>query len=736
MWALGYTFAEDRLYQLEYLLRSARGQMAEIGGPSFAASDYAARGLRFAHLGAKLWESQPSAGLARRFLPAFVSGINAYISDIRAHPDRWPSEFRRLHIAPSPVEPEELLSLAYLYGALLTRDAIQARLSRVLLTLKITPSGSASDNLDSLREPILNYPTLDQDNPPEIVPGVPLERWLQDPESCRIVIQNYLTGASDQARRRTHRAPSSVSEGIGSNNWAVAPARSSEGAALFASDPHLELTDPPIFYEVTLSCPEVRFAGALLAGLPFAAVGFNGFVAWGSTNLGVDYSEFILEPVSEKQPRNWTRSGFVRVRVAPGLRAPLFLKPVIHSPRGWVIRRIPSPVSPATSSDGFVSKNASQRRVPHHLTLFWWGSLSTDFSLDFVYQMLTAHNISEFRESLRHFSLPPQNFVFADVHGNIAFQAAGRIPARSPETSRTLWTASEFDALPKRFIPFDDLPRWDSLQNARGFVATANNPPAGSASPFALPGIFGEGYRIARIVSFIRTKPRLSAEDMIALQSDHFSLRARLFLPLLLKCLPEGASSRCAQALRGWDGDARADSFPPLVFRLWMDEIAEARRDAGLPLDDSSLFYALIQGTAEETERVRNAFSRTVRAIERIARVTDNSAAPRWGDFHRVLRRHSLSHFFKAYRASSFAHGGDEGTVDPGRSARQWHRRGIPLWIQTHGAAYRFVAVLGSPPRLYSCMPGSSASREHLPEADRLRWQEYLQHRYRLLPFP
>src|SRR6185437_7116497 len=40
-------------------------------------------------------------------------------------------------------------------------------------------------------------------------------------------------------------------EGFGSNNWAVDPSRSATGHALLASDPHLALSAPSVFWPVS-----------------------------------------------------------------------------------------------------------------------------------------------------------------------------------------------------------------------------------------------------------------------------------------------------------------------------------------------------------------------------------------------------------------------------------------------------------------------------------------------------
>lgn len=732
MWGLGYTFAGDRLWQLEYLRRRAQGTMAEVAGSRFAALDYVTRGLRLAELGAKLWQNQARGTLAHEQLPAFVAGINAHINEVRNARDRLPPEFRRLGIRPSPVEPEEILALIYLYAALLTRDAIQERLFRILQTARHLSPDKKSDPCAG--EPaILRVATLDETGSPEIVPGVTLDEWLENPVACFPRLQNYFAVQN----HATLRGPAVSKTGIGSNNWAVSRDRSSETGALFAGDPHLELTDPPFFYEVTLACPEFRFAGALLAGLPFGSVGFNGFVAWSSTNLGVDYCEFLREPAPEVA-RGFARQRFVRVRTLLRWKVPLFFKPILHSPHGWVIKMIRPSSRPGGLLNSIFLPQGEFRRPPRiALTLFWYGSLLTDFSVDFVYRMLSARNISEFRESLRDFALPPQNFVFADVNGAIGYQAAGRIPARLAAGVRLLWSATEFDSFPREFIPFESLPHLDSSEDSSGFIATANNPPASPNEKYVMPGIHAENYRAARIVSVLRSRPRLSVEDMMSLQADHLALRAKIFLPLLMRCLPEDRvapqGKRLLDVLRQWDGRADVDAFAPIVFRVWMDELERMRAQRAKGCTDSAMVADLVGSDPGTTKEVRVTFDRATAQVQRLERLTGGRA--RWGNFHLVRRTHSLASLFKEFRMEPCPHGGDEGTVDPGPAARILTRR-IPVWIQTHGAAYRFVAVLSHPPLLFSAMPGASPARSLHPNADRRRWEDYLNHRYRSLPFP
>ena len=73
-----------------------------------------------------------------------------------------------------------------------------------------------------------------------------------------------------------------------------------------------------------------------------------------------------------------------------------------------------------------------------------------------------------------HWDVPSQNFVYADVDGNIGYQAPGLIPIRAKGDGTVPspgWT-DEYEW--KGFIPFESLPF--SYNPPKGYIVTANNP--------------------------------------------------------------------------------------------------------------------------------------------------------------------------------------------------------------------------------------------------------------------
>ena len=112
----------------------------------------------------------------------------------------------------------------------------------------------------------------------------------------------------------------------------------------------------------------------------------------------------------------------------------------------------------------------------------------------------------------RPWHVPTFSVVFADVDGNIGYQATGRIPLRHrPERGYRAEAdaADQWDGL----ISFEHMP--GVINPSRGFVVTANNRVADDSFPYPLAGTWTSGYRAERIREATR-----SAADAHARQSS------------------------------------------------------------------------------------------------------------------------------------------------------------------------------------------------------------------------
>jgi penicillin amidase len=337
--------------------------------------------------------------------------------------------------------------------------------------------------------------------------------------------------------------------------------------------------------------------------------------------------------------------------------------------------------------------------------------------------------------------------VFADVDGNIGYQATGRIPVRRrPERGyRAAWDpADQWDGL----IPFEKMP---AVSNpARGYVVTANNRVADDSYPLPLSGTWTSGHRARRIRELIESKATLARDDHRGLQQDARSLRAVACLPGLCAFLGEDdrlVVQQAAGLLREWNGDCLPELPAPAIFNVffvdWCRRVAAER----FPPDSIPLLSAgieglaarLLQGTPPGYDEVGwfagnncgAAVRETFRAtLQRLSdRLGPNVADWKWGRLHRL----DLKHFLSArgdlgvlLNQGGAGVRGDATTVcNTGRG---------PDFEAAVGAGFRMICDLGaSPPGLWMVDAQSQSGHCGSPHY-RDQFEDWLGGEYYFLP--
>jgi penicillin amidase len=323
-----------------------------------------------------------------------------------------------------------------------------------------------------------------------------------------------------------------------------------------------------------VSAGDFDVIGATVPGAPAVALGRNRFIAWGATNAYVDVQDFYRERLDgsgrfaefrgEREPVQMIRETIVVDDDDP---VEIDVRITRHGP-------LVSDAINANSADA----PAGHRRPPLEPLAFRWTALDPgDATVASFLRLNEARNWSDFTAALRDFVVPSQNFVYADVDGNIGYYAPGRIPIRgrgdgsAPAegwTGEAEWISSvPFDALPHTFNP-----------PAR-FIVTANNRPASAGYPYVLGLDWIAPYRAQRIIDLLKANGTVfTPDDFAEIQRDTVSLHARDLLPLLLaRVRPDDDRGREAvAALKNWDGDARGDSGPAAIFEAWFLRLAPA----------------------------------------------------------------------------------------------------------------------------------------------------------------
>lgn len=380
-------------------------------------------------------------------------------------------------------------------------------------------------------------------------------------------------------------------EGIGSNNWVIAGSKTTTGKPLLANDMHLGIQMPSIWYEVGLHCRAVSAAcpynvtGFVFPGVPGVVVGHNDRIAWAVTNLGPDVEDLYIEHVNPKNPNQvefqnkWEDVQVIQetVRVT-GKNLPKDWEPTPNMQVSYdAATNMTSVVfNVRVTRHGPILNDVvkSLRNSPDAVAMKWTAIQPGANVIPALMMIDRAQNWNEFREALKHWDVPAQNFIFADVDGNIGYQSPGLIPIRAGGDGSLPVPGWTGDYEWTGYIPFDKLP---SRYNPKeGFIATANNAVVDDKYSYFISRDWDRGYRAQRITDMIRAKDKLSIDDIKAIHGDDTVLFADQLLPYL-KVLKAGTPTQQAalDALTKWNHIANRDSVGASVFEALTYHVIE-----------------------------------------------------------------------------------------------------------------------------------------------------------------
>jgi penicillin amidase len=580
--AQGYVHAQDRFWQMEFWRRIGSGRLSEVLGESGLDSDRFIRTLGWHRTAAQ--EMDRLDDELRTVLEDYAEGVNAYVS---THRGRLGLEFTLLGLTGVKFEPEPWTPIHTLTWAKVMAWDLGGNMDDELLRAYVAAR--------------LGTPAVGVLVPPY-------------PDDYPVIVPHPLTGATLEAvpaaAFETHAL--GKGDGVGSNNWVIAGSRTETGMPLLANDPHLGIQMPSIWYEIGLHCDPVgpdcpyNVVGASFASAPGVIIGHNDHIAWGVTNLGPDVQDLFIERVNPENPDQYEYQGkwldmqIVREEIqVAGEEEPevVFARITRHGP---IINDVV----------GGEEEDWSFGWQPLALS---WTALQPGTLMQSVMLLDRAQNWGEFRQALRYWDVPSQNFVYADVEGNIGYQSPGRIPMRASGdgTMPVPGWSGEYEWTD--YIPFDELPR--AFNPPEGYIVTANNAVVGRDYPYLLTVDWDPGYRARRIVELIEANTPVSVADVQAIQGDSSSVWTEDVLPYLLVLPASGPGPRASdrdrlaealELLRAWDRRAVRDSAGAALFeafRLHLIDLTFGDELGASLLDEarSSATVALLNLLADET---------------------------------------------------------------------------------------------------------------------------------------
>lgn len=534
--AQGYATASDRLWQMDFLRRTARGELAEVFGPGAVEVDKLHRIYGFTGVAEKLFAR--AATKTREVLESYASGVNAFIEECKAR--SLPLEFQMLQYQPREWTPIDSLALGKLFAEQLS-FTVDTDIFRALL------SDLPRERVESL---------LPQSSPLDLLDERyrPYERGAFSEEQLAILTEVLKT------MRRSRAAASGDTE-VGSNSWVVSGARTVSGKPLLASDPHLPPTSPPIWHIVHLSAGDLRVAGVAVPGVPGVSIGHNESIAWGITNLCPDVQDLYFEQFEAGDTD------------------------LYKTPAGWRAADVRTEEIAVRNSSGkgkSESINVEVKVTRHGPVIFEkdliglsvrWTALDADvIDLETFLAINRARNWDEFTSALRGYSGPPQTFTYADTSGHIGYYSAGRIPVRKTGDGSLPYDGTKDDGEWLGFIPFDDLPHAFDPPSMQ--IASANQRIVSDAYPYHLTHNWRVPYRARRIHELLQTKPKLDTGDFLQIQGDTYSYPDAIFAAELVKIGDRFKHSstewsNLIEKLESWDGYSKPESTVlPLVTEM------------------------------------------------------------------------------------------------------------------------------------------------------------------------
>ncbi len=694
-YALGYAHAQDRLWQMTMLRRTAQGRLSEVFGARTLEIDKLVRRLDIYPLSVASLEVQDARTM--RILQAYATGVNARLDQVNQQAlGRGAPEMFLFNPPVAPWRPADSLAIIKLM-ALRLAGHLDSEVLRARMSLAIPDPARLRDILpDAPGSGVAALPEY-----AELFPTVPRYAISTMPD----------LGPLQPFARKTLAGASNV--------WAAAPNRSASGGTLLANDPHLGFSAPAIWYLARLELQSGGVIGGTIPGMPVILTGRSNDLGWGITSAKMDDQDVFIEEVNPDNPEQY--------RTPDGFKAFVTRKSIINikdeAPVTVTLRWTDNgPVLPGTHY------NLSSITPPGHVAALSWTALSPrDTSMAAALRLMEAKSVEDGFKAIEDYVAPSQNLMLVDRE-NIGMKMIGAMPRRDARHQSKGRLPSPGWIETNRWqgrLPYAANPEF--VAPAGGILGNTNNKTVERPFPNHVSFDWGDTQRVKRWETLMQARQVHTRDSFIEAQLDSVSFTAKSLLPLIAaelwftgEAAPEGTPLRQRQRalslLGDWSGEMNEHMPEPLIFAAWL-QMLQARivQDELGPLakelthveplliervfrdvDGASVWCDVIQSTPVETcaDMARLALDDALVWIGETWGPALESL--RWGDAHQATHDHPVLgevpvlRYFVNIRQST--NGGDN-TLQRGLT----RGTGPNPFENVHGAGYRGVYDFADP---------------------------------------
>lgn len=562
--ALGFLHAQDRYFQMDVWRRAAAGELSAVFGPKTLAHDTAMRRHGFHQIALAAMAKLPPD--QRGILDAYTEGVNAGLA---ALPEK-PFEYIVVRATPVPWHPEDTMLVGYAMLCDLQDDT--NRYERTLMAIRdtygaagleffaplLTPSDAALDGSKGEIAPIPGPSIINLRGEKVASEAGAALRRRPAPE----VLAAYVPQPFDFFARAPGTNP-------GSNAFALAGAHTANGAALLASDIHLDLRVPNTWYRASFEFPGHKVTGITLPGVPLMIAGSNGHVAWSFTNSYADTGDLVTidrNPVSSTLYRAPGHADLLQFEKREE-------KILVHGSAD-VTREFENSIWGPT---------IAQDEKGRPLAFLWTGHDPSALNLGLV-GMEDAQNVREAVDVAHRTGFPQQNVIIADATGDIAWTIIGKLPKRVGYDGRLPVSFQYGDRSWQGFLTSDEVPVVTTHPTGRGFeiqapegrLWSANQRMIGGKALQAIgDGGYGRPNRAAQIRDDLAKVEHAVPTDLLAIQLDSRAVFLTPWNKLLVDTLSPAvtaekiARGKLRQYAEKWEGEARLDALSYPITRMF-----------------------------------------------------------------------------------------------------------------------------------------------------------------------
>jgi len=693
---LGYAHAQDRLWQMAVLRRTAQGRLSEVFGSRTLDTDLFVRRLDLYGLSQQSVAAQSDEAL--QSLKAYSAGVNARILEINEEAlGRGAPEMFLFNMPMAPWQPADSIAMMKLM-ALRSSNHLQDEVLRARTSLALADPARLQD----------------------ILPDAPGKGITTLPEYANLFpdLPRYASAAA--LPTKTSLFPVTP-RGFGgaSNAWAAAPNRSAAGGSLLANDPHMALSAPGSWYLARMELATGGVIGGTIPGIPAILTGRSEQLGWGITASFLDDQDLFIEKLNPDNPEEYlspqgyqtfiSRPSIIKIKDAP---------PVTLTLR-WSEN---GPVLPGSLF------GLSTITPPGHVVSLGWTALNPqDTSLTAAIELMRSSNVHEAIVAGEGFISPSQNLILADSQ-TIAQKTVGAFPARDARHHSKGRLPSQGWQRTNQWLgraPYAANPEFVSPRG--GILGNTNNKILERPFPNHVSYTWGDTQRINRWHRLMQSREVHTRDSFMEAQLDTVSYTARSLLPLIGADLwftggaaEEGSRERQRQIalslLSEWNGEMNEHLPEPLLYAAWLRALQSRLIGDDLgPLADeftqvAPLFiervYRNVDGASSWCDVRQSAPQESCTDMARLAlddaliwieeRYGPALESLRWGDAHQATQDHEtlgsvpILRFFVNIRQST---SGGDNTLQRGLTSG----RGPNPFHNIHAAGYRGVYDFADP---------------------------------------